>query len=176
MVQPVVLAFDATEPVAGAPLQLFAEDVALTLLTNETRLSRPNSDGAGWVLGFALLHNTGEVHRQIGPPAAMLPIANARNETSEVAVFGQASIPINERLTATLGGRLSIARSDGQVLDADESSLGAATTAEQITFVGRGWTVGIAHEAALKVIDTTAALAGLRSRNPASMRPDALLR
>ena len=113
-------AFDATEPVAGAPLQLFAEDVALTLLTNETRLSRPNSDGAGWVLGFALLHNTGEVHRQIGPPAAMLPIANARNETNEVAVFGQASIPINERLTATLGGRLSIARSDGQVIDTAE--------------------------------------------------------
>ena len=112
--------FDATEPVAGAPPQLFAEDVGLTLFTHETRLSRPNSDGAGWVLGFALLHNTGEVHRRIGPPAAMLPIANARNETTEVAVFGQTSIPINDRLTATLGGRLSIARSDGQVLDTDE--------------------------------------------------------
>jgi iron complex outermembrane recepter protein len=112
--------FDATEPVAGAPPQLFAEDVGLTLLTHETRLSRPNSDGAGWVLGFALLYNTSEVHRRIGPPAAMLPIANARNETAEVAVFGQTSIPIDDRLTATLGGRLSIARSDGQVLDTDE--------------------------------------------------------
>ena len=50
--------FDATDPVAGAPPQLFAEDVGLTLFTNETRLSRPNSDGAGWVLGFTLLHNT----------------------------------------------------------------------------------------------------------------------
>jgi iron complex outermembrane receptor protein len=112
--------FDATDPVAGAPPQLFAEDVGLTLFTNETRLSRPNSDGAGWVLGFALLHNTGEVHRRIGPPAAMLPIANARNETIEGAVFGQTSIPINDRLTATLGGRLSIARSDGRALDTDE--------------------------------------------------------
>src|SRR5690606_26392075 len=112
--------FDATEPVAGAPPQLFAEDVALTLYTHETRLSRPSADGAGWVLGFALLHNTGEVHRRIGPPAAMLPIANARNETTEVAAFGQASIPINDRLTATLGGRLSVARSDGIVLDTDD--------------------------------------------------------
>jgi iron complex outermembrane receptor protein len=112
--------FDATEPVAGAPSRLFTEDVGLTLLTNETRLSRSDSDGAGWVLGFALLHNTGEVHRRIGPPAAMLPIANARNETTEAAAFGQASIPLNDRLTATLGGRLSIARSDGQVLDTDE--------------------------------------------------------
>lgn len=113
--------FDATEPAAGAPPQLFAEDVGLTLFTHETRLSRPNSDGTGWVLGFALLNNTSEVHRRIGPPAAMLPIANARNETTEAAVFGQTSIPIDDRLTATLGGRLSIARSDGKVLDTDEN-------------------------------------------------------
>jgi outer membrane receptor protein involved in Fe transport len=125
--------FDATEPVAGAPPRLFAEDVGLTLFTNETRLSRPNSDGAGWVLGFALLDNAGEVHRRIGPPAAMLPIANARNETTEAAVFGQASIPINDRLTATLGGRLSIARSDGQVLDTDEDGDEPARTDFQVS-------------------------------------------
>jgi outer membrane receptor protein involved in Fe transport len=112
--------FDATEPVAGAPPQLFAEDVGLTLFTHETRLSRPTSDGAGWVLGLAVLYNTSQVHRRIGPPAAMLPLADARNETAEVAVFGQTSIPIDDRLTATLGGRLAIARSDGQVLDADD--------------------------------------------------------
>src|SRR6186713_668895 len=125
--------FDATEPVAGSPPQLFAEDVGLTLFTHETRLSRPNSGGAGWVLGFALLYNTSEVHRRIGPPAAMLPIANARNETSEVAVFGQTSIPIDDRLTATLGGRLSIARSDGQVLDTDEDVDEPARTDFQVS-------------------------------------------
>lgn len=38
-----------------------------------------------------------------------------------------------------------------RVLDAGESSLGPAVTADQITFVGRGWTVGIAQEAALKL-------------------------
>jgi len=38
-----------------------------------------------------------------------------------------------------------------QVLGADEASLGPARTAEQITFVGRGWTNGIAQEAALKL-------------------------
>lgn len=112
--------FDATEPLAGASPRLFAEDVALTLFTHETRLSRPNADGAGWVLGFALLRNTSEVRRRIGPPAAMLPIANARNETIEVAAFGQTSLPINDRLTATLGGRLSVARSDGKALDTHE--------------------------------------------------------
>ena len=112
--------FDATDPAAGAPPRLFAEDVGLTLFANETRVSRPNSDGAGWVLGFTLLHNIGEVHRRIGPPTAMLPIASARNETTEGAVFGQASLPINDRLTATLGGRLSVTGSLGQALDTDE--------------------------------------------------------
>jgi outer membrane receptor protein involved in Fe transport len=125
--------FDATEPVAGAPPQLFAEDVALTLFTHETRLSRPAAGGAGWVLGFGLLHNTGEVHRRIGPPAAMLPIANARNETTEVAAFGQTSIPINDHLTATLGGRLSIARSDGTVLDTDDDLDEPARTDFQVS-------------------------------------------
>ena len=37
------------------------------------------------------------------------------------------------------------------MLDAGEGSLGPAVTADQITFVGRGWTVGIAQEAALKL-------------------------
>lgn len=112
--------FDATEPAAGASPQLFAEDVALTLFTHETRLSRPNSDGAGWVLGAAMLQNTSEVRRRIGPSTAMLPITNVRNETMEVAVFGQTSIPISDRVTATLGGRIAIGRSDGQVLDTGE--------------------------------------------------------
>jgi fructoselysine-6-P-deglycase FrlB-like protein len=37
------------------------------------------------------------------------------------------------------------------VLDAPASSLGAAVTAEQLTFVGRGWTTAIAQEAGLKL-------------------------
>ncbi len=37
------------------------------------------------------------------------------------------------------------------VLAAGDASLGPARTAEQITFVGRGWGVGIAEEAALKL-------------------------
>jgi fructoselysine-6-P-deglycase FrlB-like protein len=37
------------------------------------------------------------------------------------------------------------------VLDAPESSLGASITADQLTFVGRGWTTAIAQEAGLKL-------------------------
>jgi fructoselysine-6-P-deglycase FrlB-like protein len=50
-----------------------------------------------------------------------------------------------------------IAEQAQAVLDADESSLGAAPTAEQLTFVGRGWTNGIAQEAALKLRESAQA-------------------
>jgi len=55
-------------------------------------------------------------------------------------------------LRSHLGEDLAAAAAQAQaVLDADESALGPATTAEQITFVGRGWTNGLANEAALKL-------------------------
>jgi len=55
-------------------------------------------------------------------------------------------------LRAHLGEDLSRAADQAQViLDADESALEPAAAAEQITFVGRGWTNGIANEAALKL-------------------------
>ena len=55
-------------------------------------------------------------------------------------------------LRAHLGEDLAAAADQAQaVLDADESDLGPARTADQITFVGRGWTNGLANEAALKL-------------------------
>ncbi len=55
-------------------------------------------------------------------------------------------------LRAGLGHDLApVADQAREVLAADEASLGPARTAEQITFVGRGWTVGIAEEAGLKL-------------------------
>jgi fructoselysine-6-P-deglycase FrlB-like protein len=51
-----------------------------------------------------------------------------------------------------LGEDLSAVADQAQeVLDADDSVVGPAAEAEQITFVGRGWTNGIANEAALKL-------------------------
>ncbi|MBC7278967.1 sugar isomerase [Nocardioides sp.] len=51
-----------------------------------------------------------------------------------------------------LGHDLSEAAEQAQqIIETDESALGPALTAEQITFVGRGWTNGVAQEAALKL-------------------------
>ena len=56
-------------------------------------------------------------------------------------------------LRATLGEDLGRAVADAQaVLAEDEgTALAGVADAEQLTFVGRGWTVGLAHEAALKL-------------------------
>jgi fructoselysine-6-P-deglycase FrlB-like protein len=56
-------------------------------------------------------------------------------------------------LRASLGEDLSAAIADARaVLDEDEDScLAGVVDAEQVTFVGRGWTIGLAAEAALKL-------------------------
>jgi fructoselysine-6-P-deglycase FrlB-like protein len=56
-------------------------------------------------------------------------------------------------LRATLGEDLAPAIADARAVLAEDpaSALADVVDAEQITFVGRGWTVGLAHEAALKL-------------------------
>lgn len=55
-------------------------------------------------------------------------------------------------LRASLGHDIEpISKHARQILDLDDSTFGPAATADQITFLGRGWTIGLAHEAALKL-------------------------
>ncbi|GGO22199.1 SIS domain-containing protein [Micromonospora parathelypteridis] len=59
-------------------------------------------------------------------------------------------------LRAALGHDLRpVAEQARQILDKGADATGPAATADQITFLGRGWTVGLAHEAALKLRETT---------------------
>lgn len=114
--------FDATGFPGTAGPQLYTEDVGITLLSNETRLSQPDARGEGWVIGWSLLHDVNRIRRRLGPPAATQPIAGVRNAVSEAALFGQYSLGLADRLTATLGGRLTWSRSIGQPLDAPPHS------------------------------------------------------
>lgn len=51
-----------------------------------------------------------------------------------------------------LGQDLTLAAEQAQqIIDAGEDAFGPALTADQLTFVGRGWTNGVAQEAALKL-------------------------
>jgi len=79
-----------------------------------------------------------------------LPMAEVDEQSVVQTRFATTTLAL---LRATLGEDLSGAIADAEaVLAEDEASaLGAVQDVEQITFVGRGWTVGLAHEAALKL-------------------------
>jgi len=114
--------FDATGLSGTTGPQLFVEDIGITLLANETRLSRPDSRGAGWVLGWSVLYNASNLSRRLGPPEATMPITGVRNETTEAALFGQYSIALTPRFTATFGGRFTFSHSAGRPLDTRDKS------------------------------------------------------
>lgn len=115
---------ESTYDASGFPettgIQSFVEDVDLTLFAHETRLSRQNRSGAGWVAGLSLLRSTNRTERDLGPPGAEQPITGVRNVTSEAALFGQYSIAVTHRLVATAGGRLTFSTSEGMPLDLSE--------------------------------------------------------
>jgi outer membrane receptor protein involved in Fe transport len=107
--------FDAS-PSAAAP-RLYREDDRITLLTNETRLSHQGANGGGWVTGVELLHSTDRIQRELGTPAALLPISGNRNTAGEAAVFGEVTVPLLRTLFLTGGGRIGFDAATGEVLD-----------------------------------------------------------
>lgn len=109
--------FDATGFAGTTGPQLYVENVGITLITNETRLSQPNARGEGWVAGWSLVHDVDRIRRTLGPPAAPQPIAGVRNDVGEAALFGQYSFALGSRVTATLGGRVTLSRNVGMALD-----------------------------------------------------------
>lgn len=109
--------FDATGFPGTSGTQLFVEDIDISLFSNETRLSQPDAQGEGWVVGWSLLQDTSRIRRSLGPPAALQSIAGVRNEISEAALFGQFSQPITEGLVGTIGGRLTYSRGSGMPLE-----------------------------------------------------------
>jgi outer membrane receptor protein involved in Fe transport len=122
--------FDATGFAGTTGPQVYVEDIGITLLTNETRISQPDARGAGWVAGWSLVHDIDRIRRTLGPPGAPLPIAGVRNAVEEAALFGQYSIVLGARVTFTLGGRLTLSRAAGKPLDAP----GEADTPDRTDF------------------------------------------
>ncbi len=97
--------------------RLFHEDDRITLVTNETRLSRQASDGSGWVGGVELLHSVDRITRELGPPSALDRISGSRNAVNEAAIFGEATLRFTDRLFVTGGGRIGFDALSGEVLD-----------------------------------------------------------
>lgn len=108
--------FDATDYNASTPLSRFIEDNSITLVSHEIRLAGGGRK-ARWVAGVTGLFNASELSRSLGAPGAESQIAGVVNRQAEAAVFGQISRPLTTNLTGTLGGRVTFARSEGELID-----------------------------------------------------------
>ena len=114
--------FDATGLAGTSGPQVYEEEVDITLVSTEARLSQPDARGEGWVIGVSLLHDVNRISRSLGPAAAPTPITGVRNQTREAALFGQYSHRLSGRLVATVGGRLTYSRTAGEPLDAPDDA------------------------------------------------------
>jgi outer membrane receptor protein involved in Fe transport len=103
--------FDAT--VSDVPRK-FEEDTAIRLFSSETRFSH-RSEQESWVAGFSGLIARALTVRRLGQMADPQVIAEIRNTNGEAALFGQYSRKVGGGIALTAGGRISYARSTGEV-------------------------------------------------------------
>ena len=108
--------FDFT-PAAAANPRIFAQANHIDLFTNETRLSRQDSSGRGWVVGASFLYDKEKLTRAIGVPAAPIRILGLANTVTEGALFGEAGRQILPDVVATAGARFEFAHLVGEPLD-----------------------------------------------------------
>ncbi|MDB5723220.1 MAG: TonB-dependent receptor [Alphaproteobacteria bacterium] len=109
--------FDASPPGPnGIPLYRVAYHVrgAKRLLTHETRLSRSLPDGGSWVAGFTLLEDRDRLSRELGSPDNETSIIGVTNLTRSASLFGEWTAALSPKFAATLGARVTSARTDGE--------------------------------------------------------------
>jgi outer membrane receptor protein involved in Fe transport len=121
--------FDATG--LTSPPRLFEQESRFRLLSFESRLSRQDSDGAGgWMAGLAFVRNRAEQIRALGAPQAPQPVPGVVNIVAEGALFGEVSVRLPGRLTATAGGRLAYSRLSGSAPGLPVQPAGPSAAAE----------------------------------------------
>jgi len=105
--------FDATGfPGTNGP-QLFVEDIDISMISHETRLSHSDSRGAGWVAGLSLVHDVDEISRRLGRAGQLAPISRLRNEASEAALFGQFGFALAPWAILSVGSRITYSTEEG---------------------------------------------------------------
>ncbi|WP_448664709.1 TonB-dependent receptor domain-containing protein [Sphingomonas sp. CJ20] len=111
-------------PVAARASSAFVQTDRISMLTAETRLARRGPHGSGWVVGLSVLHNQARVNRRmdVGPLGvarnASVALTGVRNQVDEQTLYGEGSIAPIDRLTLTLGGRLTHSHLAGDSQDA----------------------------------------------------------
>jgi iron complex outermembrane receptor protein len=100
--------------------RLYQEMNHITLLTNETRLSRNYGSGSNWVVGVELLRSGDRLTRTLGTPGTDDRIAGTDDVAEEASVFGEGTLHLSDRWFVTGGARLEYARLVDHALDQPE--------------------------------------------------------
>ena len=97
--------------------RLYREMNHITLLTNETRLSKDYASGSNWVLGTELLRSDDTLTRTLGAPDTSNRIAGTNDVAEEASLFGEGTLRLGHRWFVTGGARLEYARLVDHALD-----------------------------------------------------------
>jgi outer membrane receptor protein involved in Fe transport len=113
---------DPTDPSLGPadmadPLAAFTQANHISMVTAETRLTRTNADGTGWLIAMSALWNTARVNRMTSTSQVSIPLTGIDNRVSEQTLYGEGTFKALDRVTVTLGGRLSRSRLSGASQD-----------------------------------------------------------
>jgi outer membrane receptor protein involved in Fe transport len=109
--------FDASPPSPNGPPPyeaVYQDEGSKLLLTQETRLSRSLPGGGSWVTGFTLTEDRDKLTRSLGSPDNETSIIGVTNLTRSASVFGEVTVAASANFSATLGGRVTVARTDGE--------------------------------------------------------------
>ncbi len=104
-------------PTAAAPTASLTQSNRIRMVTAETRLARRGPNGTGWLIGVSLLHNTAQTRRRIGQTLFDLPLTGVMNKVEEGTLYGEGTVEPMDRVTVTLGGRVTRSQLSGRSED-----------------------------------------------------------
>ncbi|QLC24410.1 TonB-dependent receptor [Parasphingopyxis algicola] len=118
----------------------FEEERRIDLVSHETRIASGREASFSWVIGGSLVRNIDRRFQFLGDPDDPDPRAETRNETTEIAVFGEGTLPLTPRLSATAGTRIVYSESFSEALLADGSEIDPqASSTRVLPTAGLSW-------------------------------------
>lgn len=110
----------AMAPVASAPMAAYTQANRISMVTAEARLARRGVNGTGWLVAASLLRNEAQTNRRIEIAPFAVPLTGVTNHVEEATLYGEFTAEPVDRVTLTLGGRLTHARLSGSSEDIAE--------------------------------------------------------
>lgn len=119
---------------------VFNEEINSKLFTHETRVRWLGDNGHSAVLGVSYLNNLDRVDLEMGTPDDPQLISATDNGNIEAAIFGEGTYQISDRLSASLGGRVTYSRSVAEIIIESGQEIGPSRkTLRFLPKISLGW-------------------------------------